>query len=382
MAGVSLKHICKTYPNGFEAVKDFNLEIKDKEFLIFVGPSGCGKSTTLRMIAGLEEITSGELKIGDTVVNDVEPKDRDIAMVFQNYALYPHMTVYENMAFGLKLRKVPKDQIDKMVKEAAKILDLEQLLDRKPKALSGGQRQRVAMGRAIVCNPKVFLMDEPLSNLDAKLRAQMRVELLKLHEQLGTTMIYVTHDQTEAMTLGTKIVVMKAGYIQQVGAPAKIYNNPINLFVAGFLGSPSMNFFKCRIKAEADNRVALVMEESGQGKKFYLSDPLTKRMGITANGRQVILGIRPEDINDENGARELGIMNQTENMEEIVVNREMTGAETILYFDEQNKTHAVRLKPENKTQTGEKIKLYFDMEKIHIFDPETEKNLLYREEVQ
>ena len=202
----------------------------------------------------------------------------------------------------------------------------------------------------------------------------MRVELLKLHEQLGTTMIYVTHDQTEAMTLGTKIVVMKAGYIQQVGAPAKIYNNPINLFVAGFLGSPSMNFFKCRIKAEADNRVALVMEESGQGKKFYLSDPLTKRMGITANGRQVILGIRPEDIYDENGARELGIMDQTENMEEIVVNREMTGAETILYFDEQNKTHAVRLKPENKTQTGEKIKLYFDMEKIHIFDPETEKN--------
>lgn len=216
-------------------------------------------------------------------------------------------------------------------------------------------------------------MDEPLSNLDAKLRAQMRVELLKLHEQLGTTMIYVTHDQTEAMTLGTKIVVMKAGYIQQVGAPAKIYNNPINLFVAGFLGSPSMNFFKCRIKAEADNRVALVMEESGQGKKFYLSDPLTKRMGITANGRQVILGIRPEDIYDEDGARELGIMDQTENMEEIVVNREMTGAETILYFDEQNKTHAVRLKPENKTQTGEKIKLYFDMEKIHIFNPETEK---------
>ena len=223
MAGVSLKHICKTYPNGFEAVKDFNLEIKDKEFLIFVGPSGCGKSTTLRMIAGLEEITSGELKIGDTVVNDVEPKDRDIAMVFQNYALYPHMTVYENMAFGLKLRKVPKDQIDKMVKEAAKILDLEQLLDRKPKALSGGQRQRVAMGRAIVCNPKVFLMDEPLSNLDAKLRGQMRIEISKLHQRLETTIIYVTHDQTEAMTLGTRIVVMNAGVIQQVDTPQKLY---------------------------------------------------------------------------------------------------------------------------------------------------------------
>lgn len=242
MAGVSLKHICKTYPNGFEAVKDFNLEIKDKEFLIFVGPSGCGKSTTLRMIAGLEEITSGELKIGDTVVNDVEPKDRDIAMVFQNYALYPHMTVYENMAFGLKLRKVPKDQIDKMVKEAAKILDLEQLLDRKPKALSGGQRQRVAMGRAIVCNPKVFLMDEPLSNLDAKLRGQMRIEISKLHQRLETTIIYVTHDQTEAMTLGTRIVVMNAGVIQQVDTPQKLYEEPGNMFVAGFIGSPQMNF--------------------------------------------------------------------------------------------------------------------------------------------
>lgn len=242
MAGVSLKHICKTYPNGFEAVKDFNLEIKDKEFLIFVGPSGCGKSTTLRMIAGLEEITSGELKIGDTVVNDVEPKDRDIAMVFQNYALYPHMTVYENMAFGLKLRKVPKDQIDKMVKEAAKILDLEQLLDRKPKALSGGQRQRVAMGRAIVCNPKVFLMDEPLSNLDAKLRGQMRIEISKLHQRLETTIIYVTHDQTEAMTLGTRIVVMNAGVIQQVDTPQKLYEEPDNMFVAGFIGSPQMNF--------------------------------------------------------------------------------------------------------------------------------------------
>ena len=223
MAKLSLRHVSKRYPNGFWAVKDFNLEIKDKEFLIFVGPSGCGKSTTLRMIAGLEEITSGELKIGDTVVNDVEPKDRDIAMVFQNYALYPHMTVYENMAFGLKLRKVPKDQIDKMVKEAAKILDLEQLLDRKPKALSGGQRQRVAMGRAIVCNPKVFLMDEPLSNLDAKLRGQMRIEISKLHQRLETTIIYVTHDQTEAMTLGTRIVVMNAGVIQQVATPQKLY---------------------------------------------------------------------------------------------------------------------------------------------------------------
>ena len=234
MASLSLKNITKVYPNGFEAVKDFNLEIKDQEFIIFVGPSGCGKSTTLRMIAGLEDITSGELKIGDRVVNDVEPKDRDIAMVFQNYALYPHMSVYDNMAFGLKLRKVPKDQIDKMVKEAAKILDLTPLLDRKPKALSGGQRQRVAMGRAIVRNPKVFLMDEPLSNLDAKLRVQMRIEIAKLHQRLGTTIIYVTHDQTEAMTLGTRIVVMKDGVIQQVDTPQNLYEKPCNLFVAGW----------------------------------------------------------------------------------------------------------------------------------------------------
>ena len=236
MASLSLKHINKVYPNGFEAVKDFNLEIQDKEFIIFVGPSGCGKSTTLRMIAGLEDISSGELRIGDKLVNDVEPKDRDIAMVFQNYALYPHMTVYDNMAFGLKLRKVPKDEIDKMVREAAKILDLEALLDRKPKALSGGQRQRVAMGRAIVRNPKVFLMDEPLSNLDAKLRGQMRIEISKLHQRLGTTIIYVTHDQTEAMTLGTRIVVMSGGIVQQVDTPQVLYDTPCNLFVAGFIG--------------------------------------------------------------------------------------------------------------------------------------------------
>ena len=242
MASLNLEHIYKKYPNGFEAVKDFNLDIEDKEFIIFVGPSGCGKSTTLRMIAGLEDISSGTLKIDGKVMNDVEPKDRDIAMVFQNYALYPHMTVYDNMAFGLKLRKAPKDEIDKMVRNAAKILDLTNLLDRKPKALSGGQRQRVAMGRAIVRNPKVFLMDEPLYNLDAKLRVQMRSEIAKLHQRLGTTIIYVTHDQTEAMTLGTRIVVMKDGVIQQVDTPQNLYEKPQNLFVAGFMGSPQMNF--------------------------------------------------------------------------------------------------------------------------------------------
>ena len=262
MASLSLEHIYKRYPNGFEAVKDFNLEIEDKEFIIFVGPSGCGKSTTLRMIAGLEEISEGTLKIGDKVMNDVEPKDRDIAMVFQNYALYPHMTVYDNMAFGLKLRKVPKDQIDKMVKEAAKILDLDKLLDRKPKALSGGQRQRVAMGRAIVRDPKVFLMDEPLSNLDAKLRVQMRIEISKLHQRLGATIIYVTHDQTEAMTLGTRIVVMKDGVVQQVDSPQNLYNNPGNLFVAGFIGSPQMNFMDAVVEAAGKNVTLKVGQHS------------------------------------------------------------------------------------------------------------------------
>ena len=253
MASLSLKNIYKVYPNGFNAVKDFNLEIEDKEFIIFVGPSGCGKSTTLRMIAGLEDISSGELWIGDKLVNDVEPKDRDIAMVFQNYALYPHMSVYDNMAFGLKLRKVPKEKIDKAVHEAAKILDIEHLLDRKPKALSGGQRQRVAMGRAIVREPKVFLMDEPLSNLDAKLRVQMRVEISKLHQRLQTTIIYVTHDQTEAMTLGTRIVVMKDGVVQQVDTPQNLYQKPGNLFVAGFMGSPQMNFLDAEIKENGNH---------------------------------------------------------------------------------------------------------------------------------
>ena len=253
MASVSLKGIQKKYPNGYHAVKDFNLEIADKEFIIFVGPSGCGKSTTLRMIAGLEDISDGTLSIDGRVVNDVEPKDRDIAMVFQNYALYPHMSVYDNMAFALKLRKVPKDQIDAAVKNAAKILDLEKLLDRKPKALSGGQRQRVAMGRAIVRSPKVFLMDEPLSNLDAKLRVQMRIEISKLHERLGATIIYVTHDQTEAMTLGTRIVVMKDGVVQQVDTPQNLYNKPCNQFVAGFIGSPQMNFIDAIVEVSGED---------------------------------------------------------------------------------------------------------------------------------
>ena len=256
MASLSLKHINKTYPNGFEAVKDFNLEIADKEFIIFVGPSGCGKSTTLRMVAGLEEISSGELSIDGKIVNDVEPKDRDIAMVFQNYALYPNMTVYENIAYSLKIRKVPKKEIDKRVKEVAKILEIEPLLKRKPVALSGGQKQRVAIGAAIIRKPKAFLMDEPLSNLDAKLRAQMRVELKKIHNQLDTTIIYVTHDQTEAMTLGTRIVVMKDGIVQQVDSPQNLYEKPQNLFVAGFMGSPQMNFIGAEIEVKGNKAYA------------------------------------------------------------------------------------------------------------------------------
>ena len=289
MASLSLENICKIYPNGFEAVKDFNLEINDKDFIIFVGPSGCGKSTTLRMIAGLEDISKGNLKIDGKVVNDVEAKDRDIAMVFQSYALYPHLTVYDNMAFGLKLKKVPKDEIDKKVRYAAKILDLEKLLDRKPKALSGGQRQRVAMGRAIVREPKVFLMDEPLSNLDAKLRVQMRTEIAKLHERLGATMIYVTHDQTEAMTLGTKIVVMKDGVIQQVDTPQNLYNSPQNLFVAGFIGSPQMNCIDALV-TEEDGKVVLKMDEH----KFVL--PEAKAKVVVEKGymnKTVTMGIRP-----------------------------------------------------------------------------------------
>lgn len=287
MADVKLKNIVKKYPNGFVAVKNFNLEIKDKEFIIFVGPSGCGKSTTLRMIAGLEDISNGELYIDDKLCNTVSPKDRDIAMVFQNYALYPHMTVYDNMAFALKLRKVPKDEIDKKVREAAKILDLEHLLDRKPKALSGGQRQRVAMGRAIVRSPKVFLMDEPLSNLDAKLRVQMRSEISKLHHKLQTTFIYVTHDQTEAMTLGTRIVVLKDGIIQQVDTPQNLYNAPDNLFVAGFIGSPQMNFIDATISKD-DKGVYTNFDE------YSFKLPESKAKALTEGGyvgKTVILGI-------------------------------------------------------------------------------------------
>ncbi len=366
MASLSLKNICKTYPNGFQAVKNFNLEIADKEFIIFVGPSGCGKSTTLRMIAGLEEITEGELWIGNNLVNDVEPKDRDIAMVFQNYALYPHMTVYDNMAFGLKLRKTPKDKIDKLVKEAAKILDIESLLDRKPKALSGGQRQRVAMGRAIVRNPKVFLMDEPLSNLDAKLRVQMRIEISKLHQSLEATIIYVTHDQTEALTLGTRIVVMKDGVMQQVASPIDLYTKPCNIFVAGFIGSPQMNFIDC-VAVQEGNDVKL---EFGS---YSVKLPENKSKKIIEGGfvgKDLVMGIRPEDIKDE----ELFVNAGTDNILEATVRvYEMLGAEVFLYFTVEDHDITVRVNPRTTARPGDTIKIALDVSKIHVFDKETEK---------
>ena len=365
MASLSLKNVCKVYPNGFEAVKDFNLEVEDKEFIIFVGPSGCGKSTTLRMIAGLEEISSGELIIDGKVMNDVEPKDRDIAMVFQNYALYPHMTVFDNMAFGLKLRKVPKDEIKAKVEEAARILDLEKLLDRKPKALSGGQRQRVAMGRAIVRNPKVFLMDEPLSNLDAKLRVQMRSEIASLHNRLKATIIYVTHDQTEAMTLGTRIVVLKDGVIMQVDSPQKLYNEPNNLFVAGFIGSPQMNFIDAVCKVEGE-RVTLNFEKTS-----VVLPPAKAKKLIDGgyNGKTVVMGIRPEDIGDsqiENEAHKDAVF------ETDVTGYELLGSEVLLYFNVAGTAMTAKVDSRTTARMGDHITLAIDPEKIHCFDKETE----------
>lgn len=366
MASLSLKNITKAYPNGFVAVKEFNLEIADKEFVIFVGPSGCGKSTTLRMIAGLEDISSGEMYIDGKLVNDVEPKDRDIAMVFQNYALYPHMSVYDNMAFGLKLRKTPKDEIDKLVQEAARILDLTHLLDRKPKALSGGQRQRVAMGRAIVRNPKVFLMDEPLSNLDAKLRGQMRIEISKLHQRLQATIIYVTHDQTEAMTLGTRIVVMKDGIIQQVDSPQNLYDRPKNKFVAGFIGSPQMNLLDATV-GKSGNEVTLTFG----GNTIELPQDKAKKLEAGGYiGKEVALGIRPEDLHDEESFLS---MSPKSIIEATIRVYELLGAEVYLYFDIQDTNCTARVNPRTTARVGDTVKLALDLTKIHVFDKDTEQ---------
>lgn len=380
MSGIVLKNICKQYDGEHYAVKNFNLDIQDREFIIFVGPSGCGKSTTLRMIAGLEDISDGELWIDGELCNYYEPKDRGLSMVFQNYALYPNMTVYGNLAYALKIRKVPKKEIDKKVHQVAKVLEIEQLLDRKPSALSGGQKQRVAIGSAIIRKPKAFLMDEPLSNLDAKLRAQMRIELAKLHRELGTTMIYVTHDQTEAMTLGTRIVVMKDGVVQQVESPANIYNNPRNQFVAGFIGSPSMNFFDAYI-GEEEGRTTLYLGGTELGKKVYVDGSRGQLLKEQENGKKVVIGIRPEDIWEYEDAVHRGFDEASVDIVETITAREMPGAEVILYFDAQNKSHAVRLRPDNQTRTGEKLQLYFDPEKLHVFDKETGENLFYREEI-
>jgi len=369
MASVKLKNVYKRYEGGVTAVNDFNLEIEDKEFIILVGPSGCGKTTTLRMIAGLEEISEGEIYIGDKLVNDVQPKDRDIAMVFQNYALYPHMTVFDNMAFGLKLRKMPKDEIKRRVHEAAKILDIEHLLDRKPKALSGGQRQRVALGRAIVREPKVFLMDEPLSNLDAKLRVQMRIEISKLHQRLQTTIIYVTHDQTEAMTMGTRIVVMKDGVIQQVDTPQALYEKPCNLFVAGFIGSPQMNFVNAKLEKRGDGLYLLF------GKNVLkLPEGKAKRLeGTDYIGKEVIMGIRPENLHDEAVFLESMPDSVIEAKVEVA---EMLGSETLLYMYVDDINLTARVNPRTKAKAGDVIKVAIDTNRIHLFDKETEKVII------
>ncbi|MBT2645576.1 sn-glycerol-3-phosphate ABC transporter ATP-binding protein UgpC [Bacillus sp. ISL-34] len=371
MAELVLDHIFKIYDKKVTAVKDFNLRVADKEFIVFVGPSGCGKSTTLRMIAGLEDISQGDLYIDGKRVNDVPPKDRDIAMVFQNYALYPHMTVYDNMAFGLKLRKTAKAEIKQRVNEAARILGLEELLNRKPKALSGGQRQRVALGRAIVRDAKVFLMDEPLSNLDAKLRVQMRAEIAKLHKRLDTTTIYVTHDQTEAMTMATRLVVMKDGIIQQVGAPKDVYEKPINVFVGGFIGSPAMNFFTGTLK-EGTIKIGEQTLEIPELKMKMLRD-----QGYV--GKDVILGIRPEDFHNE-GAYFTESPNSTFTTQIDVA--ELMGAEIMLYSTLEGQDFVARVDAKNIIQAGEKIELALDMNKAHFFDKGTEHRILVEEDEQ
>ncbi len=373
MASLSLKNIYKRYPGGVTAVSDFCLEIKDKEFIILVGPSGCGKSTTLRMIAGLEEISEGELYIGNRLVNDVAPKDRDIAMVFQNYALYPHMTVFENMAFGLKLRKTPKEEIKRRVQEAAEILDIEHLLDRKPKALSGGQRQRVALGRAIVREPKVFLLDEPLSNLDAKLRAQMRTELSKLHIKLQTTFIYVTHDQTEAMTMADRIVVMKDGFIQQVDTPQHLYDKPCNMFVAGFIGSPQMNFFEVSL-TEENGKLFIEFGGDEYRRVYKIELPESKCTPAVKEyvGKDIMLGIRPENLHDEEmflSTAAAGVIKANIDV------TEMMGAETFLYFNCEGNNLTARVAPRSQARPGDVIDIAIDLNRIHLFDKDTEKTL-------
>lgn len=367
MSSISLKNVYKIFDDGTTAVNDFSLEIADKEFIILVGPSGCGKSTTLRMIAGLEHITKGELKIGDRIVNDVAPKDRDIAMVFQSYALYPHMTVYKNMAFGLELRKMPKDEIDKRVREAARVLDIEHLLKRKPKALSGGQRQRVALGRAMVRSPSVFLLDEPLSNLDAKLRTNMRTEIKKLHQRLGTTFIYVTHDQTEAMTMGDRIVVMKDGVIQQVDSPQNLYKHPQNMFVAGFIGSPQMNFLDAEVKSK-NGKIFLSLAEN----ELDVTNSFAKTNEIKEYfNKSVKVGIRPEDVTVDN---EFIVKNPDKVLTAKLEVSELMGSESYLYLDYSGQKLTARVAADSPA--NETVELGILTDRIHLFDPNSTSNII------
>ena len=363
MASVTFKNVVKQFGDVI-AVNNLDIEVADKEFLVLVGPSGCGKTTALRSLAGLEEITSGEILIGDRVVNDVAPKDRDIAMVFQSYALYPHLTVYDNMAFGLKLRKVPKDEIKRRVSEAAEILGIQDLLDRKPRQLSGGQRQRVAVGRAIVREPKVFLFDEPLSNLDAKLRVAMRAEISKLHQRLQTTFIYVTHDQTEAMTMATRIAVINKGVLQQLDTPQNLYDEPANLFVAGFIGSPAMNFFPGKLRKDGEK----LLVDTGD---FSVAIPPKFAKPYEAHaGKDIIFGIRPENIHDVN------YIPPNVDSETIAVKVDVTelmGNEIFLYLVSGKNTFVARVDPRSQLKVGEQAQIAFDMDSIHIFDAETEQ---------
>ena len=378
MADISLVNVCKTYKGGQNAVKDFNLDIRDRELIIFVGPSGCGKSTTLRMIAGLEDISSGELWMDDCLMNMVEPKNRNLSMVFQNYALYPHMTVYENMAFGLRVRRTAPGEIDARVREAARILEISHLLDRRPAALSGGQKQRVAIGSLIVRKPKAYLMDEPLSNLDAKLRAQMRVEIAKLHKQLNATIIYVTHDQVEAMTLGTRIVVMNQGMIQQVAPPAELYRNPVNKFVAGFIGSPTMNFLDVDV-LEEDGTVWLL----GQGWRLPLEGYQARKLKEKGfAGKRVTLGIRPEDLHQEECSRKNGSDGLNGNdsgwIGVYISVREMLGSEVLLHGNTGDTGRlSARMPASCRVKPGEFLRLYVDMPQIKLFDIQSEENILF-----
>ena len=367
MAGVVLNKVSKVFPGNVQAVHKMDLIIEDKEFLVLVGPSGCGKSTTLRMIAGLEDVTEGEIYIGEKLVNDVPPKDRNIAMVFQNYALYPHMSVYENMAFGLKLRKYPKKEIDTRVNEAAEILNIRELLNRKPKALSGGQRQRAAVGRAIVRKPLVFLFDEPLSNLDAKLRVQMRAEISKLHTRLQATMIYVTHDQIEAMTMGTRIVVLKDGFVQQIADPISLYDNPVNKFVAGFIGSPPMNFINGRLI----RKDSVFYFDEGTFKVMVNGEMYSELQEY--EGKEIIFGIRPEDIHDKLFVPEAPLETTITPLVEVV---EPMGSETILYLNSGKSAFTAKVGSKEKPEVNQEVDVVLDMSKAHFFDKNSDKTIV------